>query len=73
MRTKVSLAFTVVLLNITSRIFNRKLHIEKISTGGNSQEFIGNITYLVCFLLTEKKKLPTEIRKAGVMIQLLTF
>jgi hypothetical protein len=29
MRTKVSLAFTVVLLNITSSIFNRKLHMEK--------------------------------------------
>ena len=29
MRTKVSLAFTVALLNITSRILNRKLHIEK--------------------------------------------
>ena len=29
MRTKVSLAFTVALLNITSSIFNRKLHIEK--------------------------------------------
>ena len=29
MRTKVSLAFTVVLLNITSNIFNRKLHMEK--------------------------------------------
>jgi len=29
MRTKVSLAFTAVLLNITSSIFNRKLHMEK--------------------------------------------
>ena len=29
MRTKVSVAVTVALLNITSSIFNRKLHIEK--------------------------------------------
>ena len=68
-----SLTFIVALLNLASGIFTRKFTSKKISTWGDSQKFIGNITYLVCFLLTEKKILSTEIRKAGVMIQLTTI
>ena len=39
----------------------------------SEQEFVKNITYLVCFLLTKKIFLSTEIRNAGVMIQLPTI
>ena len=48
-----SLVVTVALQNLTSSIFTRKVHIEKISTWGDSQECIGNIQYLLCFLPTE--------------------
>ena len=57
------------------RVVTRKVYIEKISTWGNSKKFIGNITYLVCFLMIEGKIFVhhAEIRKAGVMIQLPTI
>jgi hypothetical protein len=45
---------------------------KKISTGGNSQEFIRNMTYVMCSLPTETIFLSTEIQKSGVMIQLCT-
>jgi hypothetical protein len=72
MRTKLSFAFTVTLFNLSKSIFTGKIHIKKNSTGGNSQKFIANIKFFV-FLLTENFFLTTEIRKAGVIVQLLTI
>ena len=74
MRTKVSLAFTVALLNITSSIFNRKLHIEKHLYRGEFAEIYRKYNIFSLFLADrESFFLSTEIRKAGVMIQLPTF
>ena len=50
MRTKVSLAFTVALLNITSSIFNRKLHIEKHPYRGEFTEIYWKYNILSLFL-----------------------
>ena len=74
--SRMSLAYTVALRDFASSSFTRKNHIEEISTWGgtgDSQEFIGNIPYLVCSLPTETIFWSTEIKKASAMIQLCTI
>ena len=68
-----SLAFTVALLNITSSIFNRKLHIDKHLYRGEFAGIYRKYNIFSLFLADREKNLSTEIRKAGVMMQLPTF
>jgi hypothetical protein len=69
----VSLTDTVALLNLTSRIITRKVHIEKnLYRGEFSGIYWKYDIFLKCVLCRQRLFLSTEIRKAGVMIQLCT-
>ena len=53
MRTKLSFAFTVTLLNISRSIFTRKNHIEKKLYRGEFAEIYCKYKNFMVFLLTE--------------------
>jgi hypothetical protein len=68
-----SLAATVALLDFTSRIFTRKVHIEKSLHGGIRRNLLKIYNIYCVFADRDFFRPLIEIRKAGMMVLLSTI